>query len=104
MVFDLVRNGSEWLPELKVVWAAVSVAEDDFDELELESVEPFDVTVEVPVRLHMPYFTEVFGAEIAEGAGEGGAQGVARKRYGRFWREVGGSASITDQKFDDDKL
>ena len=45
---DLVRNGSEGLPELKIVWAAVSVAEDDVDEFDLESVEPFDVTVEVP--------------------------------------------------------
>lgn len=48
---DLVRNGSEALPGLKIVWAALSVAEDDCDELEVESVEPFDVTVEVPVRL-----------------------------------------------------
>ncbi len=52
MVLDLVRNGSERLPCLKIVWAAVSVAEDDVDEFEVESVEPFDVTVEVPVRLH----------------------------------------------------
>ena len=48
-VMDLVRDGSEKLSVLKVVWAAVSVAEEDFDEFEQESVEPFDVTVDVPV-------------------------------------------------------
>ena len=66
VVLDLVGNGSERLPELKVVWAAVSVVEDDFDELETESVEPFDMTVEIPFKPHLPYFTEVFGAEVAE--------------------------------------
>lgn len=48
-VMDLVRNGSERLASLKVVWAAVSVAEDDVDEFDVESVEPFDVTVDVPI-------------------------------------------------------
>lgn len=45
---DLVRDRSERLPLLKIVWGAMSVADDDFDELEVESVEPFNVTVEVP--------------------------------------------------------
>ena len=49
-VMDLVRDGSERLPSLKIVWGAVAVAEDDVDEFDLESVEPFDVTVDVPVR------------------------------------------------------
>lgn len=53
VVMDLVRNGSERLRELKVVWAAVNVAEDDFDELEQEPVEPFDVTVDVPGVAHL---------------------------------------------------
>lgn len=42
-----MRDGSVRLLELKIVWGAVSVAEGDSDELEMKSVEPFDVTVEV---------------------------------------------------------
>ncbi|HEX4130858.1 MAG TPA: hypothetical protein VHZ24_12515 [Pirellulales bacterium] len=53
IVVDLVRNGSERLPNLKVVWAAVSVADDEFEEFDQETVEPFDVTVDVPFRLHL---------------------------------------------------
>lgn len=53
-VVGLVRDGSGRLPQLKVVWAAVSVAEDDVDEFDLESVEPFDVTVDVPFTNRQP--------------------------------------------------
>jgi hypothetical protein len=59
VVLDLVRNGSGRLRDLKIVWAAVSVAEDEFDELEMELVEPFDVTVDVPFKLQNTSITSV---------------------------------------------
>jgi len=71
-VMDLLRNGSERLPNLKVVWGAVRLAVDD-DDFDLEqfvstSVEPFNVTVHIPFKPNLPYFNEVFGSEIAEAA------------------------------------
>lgn len=59
VVMDLLRNGSGRLKDLKIVWAAVNVAENDFDELEVESVEPFDVTVDVPFKLQNTSITSV---------------------------------------------
>jgi hypothetical protein len=71
VVMGLLRHKSDRLPNLKIVWAAVSV--DDDDDFDLEQFDPaqadrFHVTVEIPFKPHLPYFTQVYDERVAEAA------------------------------------